>query len=95
MPITYMLIYMLISLQHGASQEDFLRANATQAVKDSVFDFASLAHTHLLKASSSSKCVAQQKTSLIPAMSHIQARSLRSQLPVVSNSSKAMLPAVS
>ena len=37
------------SLQHGASQEDFLRGNVTQAVRDATFDLASLAHTHLQK----------------------------------------------
>ena len=35
--------------QHGASQEEFFRGDLTQNLKDAVFDFASLAHTHLLK----------------------------------------------
>ena len=45
---SYMYMH-LCTLQHGASQEDFLRGNVTQAVKDATFDLASLANTHLLK----------------------------------------------
>ncbi len=36
-------------LQHGASQEDFIRGQLSQPLQDSVYDFASLAHTHLNK----------------------------------------------
>jgi NADH dehydrogenase [ubiquinone] 1 alpha subcomplex assembly factor 6 len=46
------LLPMDIITRHGASQEDFLRGNVVQAVKDATFDLASLANTHLLKARS-------------------------------------------
>jgi NADH dehydrogenase [ubiquinone] 1 alpha subcomplex assembly factor 6 len=38
-----------VLMRHGASQEEFFRGDLTQNLKDAVFDFASLAHTHLLK----------------------------------------------
>lgn len=43
------LLILVLYLQHGASQEEFLRAEVTQAVKDVAFDLASLADAHLLK----------------------------------------------
>lgn len=42
-------LVLVLYLQHGASQEEFLRAEVTQAVKDVAFDLASLANAHLLK----------------------------------------------
>lgn len=40
------------TLQHGVSQEDFFgRGTVSQSLRDAVFDFASLAHTHLNKVS--------------------------------------------
>jgi len=41
--------YVAVFLQHGASQEDFVRGEVTPALKEATFDFASLANTHLLK----------------------------------------------
>ena len=38
-----------VCVQHGASQEDFLRGEVSQAVRDVTYDLASLANTHLLK----------------------------------------------
>lgn len=35
--------------QHGVSQEDIIRGNITQEVRDATYDCASLAHTHLTK----------------------------------------------
>lgn len=34
-------------LQHGASQEDFIRGSREQNVRDVVYDIASQAHAHL------------------------------------------------
>ncbi|XP_064394510.1 NADH dehydrogenase (ubiquinone) complex I, assembly factor 6-like [Halichondria panicea] len=45
-------IPMDIMIRHGASQEDFIRGQLSQPLQDSVYDFASLAHTHLNKAHS-------------------------------------------
>lgn len=40
---------MLLFFQHGASQQDFLKAEVSQSVKDTAYDFASLANAHLQK----------------------------------------------
>lgn len=50
-PFHSLILVMLLQIymQHGASQEEFLRAEVTQAVKDVTFDLASLANAHLLK----------------------------------------------
>lgn len=36
-----------VFLQHGASQEDFIRSSREQKVRDVVYDVASQAHVHL------------------------------------------------
>ena len=36
-----------VFLQHGASQEDFIRGSREQNVRDVVYDIASQAHVHL------------------------------------------------
>lgn len=36
-----------VFLQHGASQEDFIRSSREQNVRDVVYDVASQAHVHL------------------------------------------------
>lgn len=40
-------IGLLVFLQHGASQEDFIRNSREQNVRDVVYDIASQAHVHL------------------------------------------------
>lgn len=39
--------WVLCPLQHGASQEDFIRSSRQQNVRDVVYDIASQAHVHL------------------------------------------------
>lgn len=40
-------LFVRVSLQHGASQEDFIRGNREQNVRDVTYDIASQAHVHL------------------------------------------------
>lgn len=42
--------------QHGVSQEDIIRGNTTQPVKDMTYDLASLAHSHLSTVSVTDSC---------------------------------------
>lgn len=40
-------VCMCVTHQHGASQEDFIRGNREQHVRDVIYDIASQAHVHL------------------------------------------------
>ncbi|KAL5466719.1 hypothetical protein EMCRGX_G030867 [Ephydatia muelleri] len=60
-----------IIMRHGASQESFIRAEETsnQSVHNAVYDFASLGHTHLLKARSlGNKLDSMVTRALLPAV---------------------------
>lgn len=56
-----------ICMLHGASQEDFIRGNREQHIRDVVYDIASQAHTHLQHARSFSHLVPPAAT---PAFLH-------------------------
>ena len=84
--------------QHGASQEDFLRGNVTQAVRDATFDLASLAHTHLQKVRLSfhvveTTCPTEHGYKLSSFLFGWKARSMKGKIhpPAL----KVLLPAVS
>ena len=84
--------------QYGASQEDFLRGNVTQAVRDATFDLASLAHTHLQKVRLSfhvveTTCPTEHGYKLSSFLFGWKARSMKGKIhpPAL----KVLLPAVS
>lgn len=63
-------IPMDIVMRHGASQERFIRADtSSQSMHNTVYDFASLCHTHLLKARSlGNKLDSMVTKALLPAV---------------------------
>ena len=57
--------------QHGVSQEDIIRGNVTQEVRNATYDVASLAHTHLTRSRHlQSKLPRTTLRAFLPAVSH-------------------------